>query len=96
MNNPQPIKGIWIYKACPIGNQPVLPLTIQIDQEIPDCNSLDEARKLYAEQAKILVDALGEVLPGGIFDAVLVALMEKKVSLFRVPHFEPKGSNDHD
>lgn len=83
-----------VYKASPIGSQIVNSLTILIDQEIPECPSLDESRKLHAEQAEILVDALVEALPGGTFDALLIAMMQKKVSLFRVPFVEPKGDKN--
>lgn len=76
-----------IYKAQGLGNKMVLPLTIVAEQEIPDTDTtLEEARQVYTDQAKKMADVLYRHLPGGTMDALLVEMLTRKASLFRVPH----------
>jgi len=70
----QPTAGV-----CP------LPLTVVFSDNVPELVSLDALARYYRAKAIELVDAFIKVAPGGLVDAVLVRLLERKVSLFRVP-----------
>lgn len=76
------------YLASPIGTETVPPLTLVFDQPLPDdITGPDWERRrleLYTTEGKALADALREHLPGGLFDALMVAMLEHKRSLFRV------------
>ena len=75
---------ISIHKAQPMGRQPILDKTIILSREMPDPDTLQEMADLYAEDAKKIADALENTLPGGTFDRLLVELLTKKASLFKV------------
>lgn len=57
---------------------------IVIDGTLPRYEDLDEQRRYFAETAEELEDALYHSLPGGLYDALLVEMMRRKVSLFAV------------
>lgn len=46
-------------------------------------------RAFFADEAKKLADALYATLPGGTLDALLVDLLDRKRSIYRVRHDEP-------
>lgn len=75
---------IEISKAQSTGTQEIPNLTIDIDCEIGDAGSLEAARLTYEHQGKQLELALYNSLPGGTYDQLLVAMMERKASLFKV------------
>jgi hypothetical protein len=80
---------IRLYKAQSMPREQALPsLTIRIEEEIPKRDTLQQAGAQFADQARLLVDALITSLPGGTFDAILVEMMRRKVSLFVVPYQE--------
>lgn len=79
--------GIKTYKASPVGKEEVPSLEIAFDLEVPEFEQLDYGRKAYRDSAKEIVGAMVETLPGGLFDAILVEMMEARVSLLRVPFF---------
>ena len=71
-----------IFKAC---RPPIVPdLQISATAEVSDSVSLETARAFYAGQARELADALFASLPGGTIDALLVEMLDRKRSLFRV------------
>jgi hypothetical protein len=63
-------------------------ITVIADQEVPDCESPAQARKLYQTEAKQLVDALMSCLPGGTIDQILAELMAQKAGLMRTAYRE--------
>lgn len=77
--------NLSIFKAQPTGSVPVPSVTVKIITEIPNCDSLEHAREVYATDARDLAKALTTSLPGGTVHALLVALLEHKVSLLRIP-----------
>lgn len=78
-------KKIQSFKAS---KPPEVPnLVIEFLTEIPkssNFNDLKDLEKFYKNEGKSIVDALWKSLPGGIIDAILVELLTKKKSLFRV------------
>lgn len=68
-------------------------LTIIFDQPIPDLKGGSEphqewlwaCRRHYRSQASLLVEAMEKTLPGGLMDALLGVLLERKASIFKVP-----------
>lgn len=78
--------ALQIYKAQGMGAASVESVAIHIETEMPDSVSLAACRQLHAAQAELLVDALLRSLPGGTIDAVLYTLMQRRASLFVVPH----------
>lgn len=75
------------------------PLTIRAVLPVPDlvtdrrggADYLQAYLKAYEEQGRALVSAMLTSMPGGLIDAVLVALLDHKRSIFRVPHDSPEG-----
>lgn len=82
------MREISIFRARPIGEVPVPDVRITIKDAIEESGSLDCARSLYRAQGEQLADAFMRSLPGGTVDALVLALLERKVSLFRVPFQE--------
>lgn len=61
--------------------EPQVPdLTISVVEVIRD----DQGMQTYQEDAKAIVDALWDALPGGTIDQVLIQFMQRRASLFRV------------
>ena len=60
---------------------------LYITDDIPYFHHLGEAQVFYQRQAIEIMEAF-KSLPGGVFDALLVEMMKRKVSLFSVSHFE--------
>jgi hypothetical protein len=81
---------IDIGAAQPTGGIAAAPTVIRILNPVPDFTSLDEARSLYRDQARLLADALYRSLPGGTLDALYLELTERRLSLLRVANPSPK------
>lgn len=78
---------VRIYKAQKsFRTQEIESFTIVIDEEVPDVKTLQTADAIYEAQAKGLCDALEASLPGGTFDRLLIEIMKRKVSHFKVSH----------
>lgn len=97
-------ENIDIFCAQPTGGQVIPTVNIRIAEPIPEI-PVDESstiylrkhRDMYTCQAKMLSRALCHSLPGGTLDALLVDLLDRKRSLFRVPLFtEEKGANENE
>lgn len=72
-------------KAEPIDHlETIHDYNIVIDDKLQRYEDLDKQRQYFAETAEKLEDALYHSLPGGVYDALLVELMKRKVSLFAV------------
>lgn len=71
-------------KAEPIGDEVIDDHLVIIDGELKRYDDLTQQRVYYAVVARELEDALYHSLPGGLYDALLVELMKRKVSLFAV------------
>ena len=82
-------------KANPtVKEQPVEPVSLTLLDEIPESlpgipNDGTEAfraawRSFYDEQASRFVDTLIAHAPGGLVDAILATLMERRASILRV------------
>lgn len=81
------MKQVVIHKAQRTLKDVEVPDTrIFIDQEIPDYKTLSDASFAYQSDARELCDALQNSLPGGTFDHLLVEMMSRKVSFFKVIH----------
>lgn len=79
------MRHVELYRAQDIlRDDPVLPVTIMIGEPLPEVPYANAVR-LFAEQARVLADALEESLPGGTLDALLGELHARKASLLRVP-----------
>lgn len=77
---------VSISKASACPGQTIPDVSIRLTSEIPllDGDPLSSYREFYAEEGKRLAQALLSVLPGGTVDALLVALLDHKRSLFKV------------
>ena len=78
------MKTIKIAKAEPIGEKEVVPVTIVIDDQIPQ-NSYPvfNVDAFYSRQAYKLARVLGNSLPQGTLDRLIINLMKRKASLYR-------------
>lgn len=73
-----------VYKAGPIGTESVMSLELRAEQEIPEAQTLDQARRMYEAQGRSIAEALYQSLPGGTLDALLGHLLARRASLLRV------------
>lgn len=80
-----------IYKATRMVGRdecvPVESVTINIHTELPETTTQDlaEWRAVAMKEALALDEALSNSLPQGVYDALLVRMLERKRSLFVVP-----------
>lgn len=58
---------------------------VSVDEELSSGSERD-ALAFYGSQARSLVQAFSRTLPGGLIDAILVALLEHRCSIFQVPY----------
>lgn len=83
-----------IYKASSVGAEAVPDLELRATETAPEIGpiiSWEEAyRRFYYVQGVEIVRQLRASLPGGTIDGILLALLESKASLLRVPDPEPK------
>jgi hypothetical protein len=84
-----PVKYLGLYKAQPtLKALPIESIEIHIDQEVPDAKTLEDADNIYKNEAFLLCNALESTLPGGTFDHLLVEMLKRKASHFKVSHKE--------
>ena len=83
------MRQVNIYKARRLTDRSdeVESVSISIEKELPDsvAGSLDEWKTVAQREAIVLEDALISALPQGIYDALLIRMLERKRSLFVVP-----------
>lgn len=77
---------VYVHKAHPVGEQHVQPRTLHVEQEMPADIQMPQAETLFASDASRLEDALYHSLPGGTYDRLLGAMLERKASHFIVSH----------
>ena len=80
-----PVRAVSVYKAQPTNpHQPTPSLAITAQEEMPRLEHLDQyierGQAIFRTDAKVIVDALYESLPGGTLDQVLRLLLERKAS----------------
>lgn len=77
-------------KAAPVGtSEEVELLTLVFDTEPPQItkdNYQQMYRQLYAVQASIILDAMEQHIPGGLYDALFAEMARRKASIFRVAY----------
>ncbi len=80
------------YKARGGRDYKVASLQIIFNLELPmiEKATLQEMSNLYEREAKKIVSAMINCLPGGLFDAILLEFFSEKKSLLAVPFIEPK------
>lgn len=91
------MRRLKLYKTAPpysgISKPLVIEgLTIVFEDEIPFPNQerseiLKHFQDVYKEQGEMLEKALFSILPGGTYDQLLKNMLERRASLFRVPHW---------
>lgn len=74
---------ITLSKADPIGKKAVPDMFINISTDLPVNETLEDSENYYEAQAILLESALYNVLPQGVFDRLIIKLMERKTSLYR-------------
>jgi hypothetical protein len=86
------MKTVNVCKAQGIGNQEVESITIVIDKEHPrpptGAGWEPQWREALKKEAVTLAEALFSSLSGGVLDALLVELLDRKRSMFIVPSWE--------
>jgi len=80
---------IAIHKAQATNEIAVPTVVINIDDPIPEYETLEEAGRAYGQEARTLGRALEMCLPGGTFDRLAIYLLQRKVSHFIIPHMMP-------
>lgn len=81
------MKTVSVFKAQPIRpDRAVESAQLVMEVELPDRPDLAAAHATYVAQAKLIVDLLINKLPGGTVDQVLIDLLQRKASLFVIPH----------
>jgi hypothetical protein len=75
---------IKIHKASQAG-KPVEPVTIVIDEEIPQFTSLEQQSAFSEMEAHQIEFALVSALPGGTYDLLFAVMCQRKASHLRVP-----------
>lgn len=79
------MKQVNLSIAESIGDTYPQPVTIIINDKIPEAKTLDQSREFYTEQAAILARSLFDSLPQGTRHRLLIELMQLEVqnSLFK-------------
>ncbi len=81
------------FKAQPtLQDEPVKDMIIQIVDTSPDFDTIKEQHLVFLGKAAELESALHNSLPGGVYDRLLGAMLQRKSSHFVVAH----GSFDDD
>jgi hypothetical protein len=79
---------VLVHKAQQTGETPTPRLTLLVDEELPEItaeNWREIGMHTYQTDARFIELALNRSLPGGVYDAVLRAMLLRKASHFRVP-----------
>jgi hypothetical protein len=79
------MKTVHIHAAQP-GGAPVVPVQIQISEQIPDFTELAHQDVFCDNEAKGLEEALINALPGATYDRLFAAMCARKASHLRVAH----------
>lgn len=82
------MKNVNVFKAQPIiKTELVESVTLHIHQELPEMtySDLNEWRQVAKNEAQKIADVLCDSLPGGVVDALLVELLDRKRSLLTIP-----------
>lgn len=77
--------ALCLHRAQPTPGLATPPLTIMIDEEIDrdfSEEASDRRRNLFRQEARALAIALRGSLPGGTVDALIVEMLEGKISQF--------------
>lgn len=74
---------VIVHKAIPTGG-PTPDLIVSASDEIPPFKTLEEQDAFCGEEAKELEEALLHTLPGATYDRLLVFMLQRKTSHFRV------------
>jgi hypothetical protein len=69
-----------------VSDEPVPTLELVAYEAAPNFPTLVEAGEAYERDAKTIADALFSSLPGGTIDRLLVEMLSRKASHFRVPY----------
>lgn len=78
-------KKVRIHRAQPaIKAEPVQDTQIILEEEIPRSPTLEVAQEAFTVQGRRLEQALHDHLPGGTYNALLIAMLERKHSLLVV------------
>lgn len=80
---------ITFSKASPCPEEIVPDLQISISADLPEFSSTTLSRSFYRAEASRLVEALRKSLPAATIDAILLELLEARVSLLQVTYGEP-------
>lgn len=83
------------YKAMPNGRAGSVPsLIIKAELSIPydPKDSLSTVAEIYAAEGRKLEEALLHHLPGGVYDALLGAMMSRRASHFIAPLEKPSSN----
>jgi hypothetical protein len=80
------MKKTHFSKADPTGDGPVVSESVIFDQLLPDFKTLESARINYSREADVLEQVLFDVMPGGVYDQLLGAMLRRRGSLLRIPH----------
>lgn len=79
------------YRAEPIGSVTPEALRLTFEQAVPrlpssaDVDGMTQHRRFYADEGRRIVEAMLAALPGGLIDGILLALLDYKRNVFRVP-----------
>ena len=80
------MKRIQLNKAQGYSNtKPVESVILEFTVQINEFDSLDKACVYYESQANQIEEALHDVLPGGVYDRLLAAMMTRRASYLRTP-----------
>ena len=93
------MKTIHCYKAATSASGITENLAIIADHEVPLLNekivdvhqTVQQQRRMYKLQAEEIVEAMYHHLPGGLVDALLIELLDRKASVFRVAFTKKKS-----
>ena len=77
------MKTLRLCKFDPLRGQVPVPVTIIIEDEIPEHITLEQAELFHAAQANRLERVLYKSLPQGTYDRLAILFASRKVSLYR-------------
>lgn len=76
---------VHVYAAEGTHDENVQPVTIVIDGSVPTKPTRELQQAMYATEGAALAEAIWRACPGGTVDALIVALMVRRASLYRIP-----------
>lgn len=78
---------VSVFKAQQtVSDEPVPTLELVAYESAPSFETLEEAAATYEKDAKTIANVLFASLPGGTIDRLLVEMLTRKASHFRVPY----------